>query len=510
MSLASTDKWAHVGQHHVGRLASTSVPRWVVAVSCFLILSAVIGICVAAVPEHVPRALILEAMLAALLGIVSIVLRDLIRPLVVATILASTLQNVPLLFAGSSARAGGAPDGLLILPADVLVASLAGVLLIRSATRRHEARHRPNLPPGFIFGLGFIGWGVISAFWSPQPSLSIFEALRDLIAFASWAIVAILLSQDIGLIRAICAGFGIVTLGESAIALAEWFNGSTLGLTYLGVTQVEQDLTNQSLLRVGGTLGHPNFLGGYLAMSIPMATLGLIVFRYRWQRVIAGFAIVAGIAAVIVSASRGAYLAIAVEGAIAFVVTVRAGIVRLNIRTILLGSAALVTAVVLYGVFASFITYRLTENDPTSQFRWILNGTALSIFAGQPLTGIGLNNFAEFLNVHMDYATGTLPTGTPVHNFVLLLLAETGLIGLAMFGAWLAIPIARASRALPSLPATNRPIFSASVIALVGASVIAMVDWSLRSPALQLTSCVVLGCVAGLSLSARPESAEWT
>jgi O-antigen ligase len=74
---------------------------------------------------------------------------------------------------------------------------------------------------------------------------------------------------------------------------------------------------------------------------------------------------------------------------------------------------------------------RLVADDESVVVRGQLNGAAIQIVRLSPLLGVGLGNFLVKL-------PGVLPSRTiyflqPVHNIYLLLLAETGVIGLTFF-----------------------------------------------------------------------------
>lgn len=482
--------------------------RRTASAAALAVLFVATGAAVAVLPPHLPRAILLGAAVALVFTFIALVVRDLIRSLLIAIILLGTLQNVPLIFTAADARAGGAPDGVLILPADLAVAAAAFALLAYLALRPRSKSRSVGLLPGLTAGLMFCFWGALSTLWSFAPTLSISEAVRDAVTFATWLLVAIFLLNEPGLVRTICAGFVLATIGESVLALSEWFTGGTLGLTYLGVTEVERDFTNQALIRVGGTLGHPNFLGGYFAMSLPMVGLGVVLFKRRWQRLLAASALLLGVAALVVTASRGAYVAVAVEAGLAGILMVRAGRIRVSATSVVSALALIGGAAVIYVSVGSFAAYRIAENDPTTQYRWVLIQTALSIFWSHPLLGIGLNTFAEFLNTHYVYAASTLPQATPVHNVFLLIAAEVGIVGLTLFVAWVGLPIFAAIHRWRILSATNLVILTGCGIAVVGALLIAMIDWSMRSPALQLSFAVILACITAVSVSAKSARAD--
>jgi O-antigen ligase len=461
------------------------------------------GLAVTLLPLRLSRFILFIVIAALAFTFLAVSLRDLIRPLLIAIIVLGTLQNVPLVSPVNAARAGGAPEGLVILPSDLAVAALALVLLAYHAIRRRPEERRKRLPHGFVVGLTFCAWGGLTALWSFAPALSLSETFRDSITFATWLIIASCLLMDINLIRVVCAGFVLATMCQSVLALMQWLTGGTLGLAYLGIIQVERDLTNDVLIRVGGTLGHPNFLGGYLALSLPMAGLGAFVFKRRWQRGLAGLTLLLGLAALIVTASRGAYLAVAIEVGLAGILIARARITRISATTIASGVAAAIGAVVIYLNLGSFAAYRIMENDPTTQYRWVLIQTALSMFWSHPLLGTGLNTFTEFLNAHYESAAATMPQLIPVHNLFLLILAETGIVGLVLFVAWLGLPIFGAIRNRRMLSADHLVILSGCLVAMVGALVIGMIDLTMRHPALELTVAVVLAGITAIWVSSE-------
>lgn len=196
---------------------------------------------------------------------------------------------------------------------------------------------------------------------------------------------------------------------QSILALGQWFHqGSLAGYWFFG----EQPYTSATAgidkitwldgsLKVPplGTTPHPNVLGGFLAVGL---ALGPSLFTDK----VGPFAILI-LPALFLTFSLSAWLAFLIR----------------NKWTLLAGAIALI----IFGQNLSFMA-------PESSFsrRSQLTKIALEMFKDHPLIGAGLNNFTVVMD-HYGYIPATTRFLQPVHNIYLLLLSETGLIGLLGF-----------------------------------------------------------------------------
>jgi O-antigen ligase len=193
-------------------------------------------------------------------------------------------------------------------------------------------------------------------------------------------------------------------------------------------------------VRPFGTLGHPNLLGAFLAMVVPLAAQQCWAAGGEGRRPAAaahGLAAALACAAIVLSASRGAWLALAVAGAVLLTMAALAGLSR---RALLVLTAASVAGAVIAVALALAAARgpwhglaervrHLTEAESRRQI-W---GVALGILADHPLLGSGVDTFQLAFAPRRPpgYWLSTDWNTTPLkaHDDLLHVLATQGLPG---------------------------------------------------------------------------------
>jgi putative inorganic carbon (hco3(-)) transporter len=224
--------------------------------------------------------------------------------------------------------------------------------------------------------------------------------------------------------------------------------------------------------RIAGPLGDPNFFAQILLLALPVALLMGQSTRDRARKLawwIAGAVI---LATILLTYSRGAMIALAVMG----LMLVHALHVRW--RTTL---AAVALALVVFLLLPPSITRRLVtieqilpsaeaplRLDSSFQERRLLMQVAWVMFGANPVTGVGVGNYSARYEDYVGLASSSARQYDSAsdryysHNLFLEVAAETGVLGLIVFGAVL-IAAWRTLRA-----AKEDPIAQALQIGLVG------------------------------------------
>lgn len=249
--------------------------------------------------------------------------------------------------------------------------------------------------------------------------------------------------------------FGLMMAGtaNALIGIYEFFGGS--GALHL--------LVNDRFFRAFGTFGQPNPFGGFMGLLAPLALMMTLGHGLRWWRtrkqfdliLLLFYAVAASLmlAGIIVSWSRGAWLAFAVAGVVMFLALPRklgrglalAGI--LVCLTAVLWTAGLLPASVIERVSSSTEEFFAFEDmrgvDITSANYPVVERlahwqAALNMARQYPWFGVGFGNYEiaypDFRLLNWDEPLGH------AHNYYLNMLAESGLIGLLGYGkAWLMI-----------------------------------------------------------------------
>ncbi len=281
---------------------------------------------------------------------------------------------------------------------------------------------------------------VMNVFIATNPPVAMYTLVKvSELLMVGWYIVKT--KPNFSLV-AFCLSLGV--LYSSLLAIAQfalqhsvggafWFLGErTFSADTPGIAHIPLSWS----LRPYATFPHPNVLGGYLAATLPLITAQLLHCHIatvsknrkeknpRWQKIYYGLVVLFGMAALMLSFSRSAI----VVGALATVATVA------NFK-FQISNFKLLPTIFLVGFFAALlITYhlsRITPNEESVVVRQQLNAAAIKLWSSSPLFGVGLGNFLVRL-------PDVLPSREvyflqPVHNIYLLVLSETGSVGLALF-----------------------------------------------------------------------------
>ena len=244
--------------------------------------------------------------------------------------------------------------------------------------------------------------------------------------------------------------------------------------------------------RVSAHVGDVNAAGSYFAMVLCL-TLG-IAARSRGRDRVAWLAGAVAIAAGLwLSASRTAIAAaaFAIACAAAWHVTFAW---RPVVRAVALGS--LVVAAFALGSARVY----LLERDPTYRgagFRSQFNTTSLRMIAARPLFGVGVGQYYRtsplFLGPQLAWTYGA----ENAHNYFLQVAAELGLVGLALFTAWISVPLFRSIKALARWPHDVRLLgATAGILVLLGTC---LTGHPLLVDQVAFPFWIQLGLIAGLS-----------
>lgn len=184
-------------------------------------------------------------------------------------------------------------------------------------------------------------------------------------------------------------------------------------------------------MRIGGTVGSSNFAAAYLSISLTCAASVLFTNLGRLCKWLAAAVLGLGSIALILTFSRGGWLALALSLTLLCFVTWRRRGLSLKAPI-----AALLLLALLYVPFHSLIGARLFGDDRGSaESRIPLMNLAFRITEDHPLLGVGVNNFTVAMGPYLtsEFREEFL---FAVHNKYLLVLTETGIGGLIAFVAF--------------------------------------------------------------------------
>jgi putative inorganic carbon (hco3(-)) transporter len=350
-------------------------------------------------------------------------------------LLAVVIFDIPLqfgthLFYREDDAALGALGGLSISATTLALAGLYLSWLIRAfASRNSGPRTGVNVNWPLV---AYFGITLLSVFVAQDISLSLFELCLLFEACLVYFYIAgnVQTKEDVIFVVSILLAACVV---ESVVMIILRFTGMSSTIWGLPThIHIDND-PKKGFMRIGGTVGSPNFAAAYISISLSCAASVLFTNLGRLYKWLATTALGLGSIALILTFSRGGWLALVLSLALLCLVTWRRRGLSLKAPI-----AVLVLLVLLYVPFHSLIGARLFGDDRGSaESRIPLMNLAFRITEDHPLLGVGANNFTVAMGPYLTSEFREVFLFA-VHNKYLLVLAETGIGGLLAFMAFFA------------------------------------------------------------------------
>lgn len=272
--------------------------------------------------------------------------------------------------------------------------------------------------------------------------------------------------------------------------------------------------TRQGFAAIRGTFAHPSLFGYYLVVVLVLALVTLIEARTLVHRVLAGGLLTAGGTCLLLTFSRGAWIAFALAIVLLSLITYR--------RLMIVGVIGLVLAGVAFPATVAQVDARFRDLSSNSSrfelnsFDWRLGEWKQMVGWGlsAPVLGNGFGSYQpltirQFGSNDPDYGTRNdhlasngrpAPDGFPAHNDFLKMFVEGGVVGL---GLWIAFYVAMFSVAWRARAvAALRPQATAVAVLVVALGVSSNSD---NIQAFVLLLLCVLCLVGGLAGAQRGE-----
>ena len=223
----------------------------------------------------------------------------------------------------------------------------------------------------------------------------------------------------------------IAVFFESFLGVLQFIKDGTIGLWILGERTftistpaiAKFDLLGVQFLRPYATFPHPNTLAAFMVLVLPLLLLSK--FRDRAQSLGLVVALIWGGIVVLLTVSR----VVLIVGLVELLFLIRSKWLIFIVIVLLALSPAIY---IRYESLLSFDELSFLRRDNLQEVSWV-------IFLSHPIFGVGLNNFIPFSAD--SFLVGPSRFLQPVHNIYLLLLSETGILGLLGFLVMLGYPI---------------------------------------------------------------------
>ncbi|MEU6855054.1 O-antigen ligase family protein [Actinacidiphila alni] len=397
-----------------------------------------------------------------------------------------------------------------VTPADA--ASAVMILTVAVRLLRHRARPL-TATAALLLGAPTVGFA-LSAMTSADPGAGLAGFLRYVQVFVLVPASLVLLLRDRRDFAVVAGAVVAVALIQGAVGVWQYATGT--GASYMG-----EDI------RAVGTFGPSDIMGmaTVVAYGLVVATGCALVPAAagapRWLRPAALACAAALVVPLVVSFSRGTWIATAVACAAMIVLSGR----RQALRVFGVLAASSVLLVGGLGVGSQMISERVASitqvkaaPDPSVTDRYTLWAAALGMWREHPATGVGLKRFPDERDGHASLAlssgsdtagAGQRFTREPLlspHNMYLLALSEQGLIGFTLLvGGWAAY-LARGTDRLLRVrrsPGPRAPGAAACGLAAVGLLIWSCVDFlyaDIGGPSTVLTA-VLIGLAAWWALT---------
>lgn len=299
---------------------------------------------------------------------------------------------------------------------DLLVLGLWTAKLTSVFLKKEKIAIETKVVSLFLF---FLLTQIASAYNAVNPGASLVR-LKDYLAPILFALY--LAGSDFSKIKKIFfSGILYSVIFTCFLSTAQFLKGGGLGFWVLGERELDMgspliakfNFYDKIFLRPYGTFPHPNLLAGFLILALPLLMAGLSPF-------LKGFKMTLGL---LISLT-------------VFISFSRPGLILAGIYIFVLFRKfwkilAILTVLAIPLVFVRFSSI-FTYDSLALLRRQELSEYAVRFFWGNPLIGIGLNNFINILS-STEVLVGTTRFLQPVHNIFLLSLSETGIFGLSGF-----------------------------------------------------------------------------
>lgn len=270
----------------------------------------------------------------------------------------------------------------------------------------------------------FLAYQVIST----ASLLVLVNSTRLIISLLSFILIRCYLKgiEQKGLIRYILWIFLINVVLQGILGVIQFERGSSLRLSFLGESQIVSGMQGSSFITLGsevylrayGTFPHPNILGGFLVISL---LIGIFVFRntkglYKWLS-----------------------LSLVIASFLFVFFTFSRICISLSVLVLLVTLVSHVFKKRSFFSFSPLFVLERFENllsfgDTSWSDRLNLIKSSFFVIKNNFLLGTGLGNFTSNMGDTVPITVSGMLLVQPVHNVLLLIVSELGILGTGLYG----------------------------------------------------------------------------
>ncbi len=286
----------------------------------------------------------------------------------------------------------------------------------------------------------FVAYGAASVFWAIDLSLALRHALYVIEGFLLFFILLIGPMSWINQMK----WFAIGSVVPSILGIGQFLSQSTFSFKWLGlvshpVWELGSSVVGSAQvgrwLRAYGSFSHPNMFGGYLVVALLFT--GILIYSVKIERHRAALlgVYLLQLTALFFTFSRAAWISFAILTICLVVVGIQRFSAQAKKRFTFYIAIVLIMISILFGLYHSLVRVRTLADSRAERLsisqRIDGYGRAFVIFGDNAMLGTGIGNYTLALYRYWPGEPGW--AYQPVHNTVLLLIVELGLVGYALF-----------------------------------------------------------------------------
>jgi O-antigen ligase len=368
------------------------------------------------------------ALLAAMTVAVLILVRDL-RKLLLIVLIVDLPLGLDIVLAKRPDHIGG-PSGLFV---SLMTVTLAIGYVYLGSRVRGQDKFELHIHPSFALpALAYLSAVAVSAFQSTEVWFTIAQFFLE-VQFLLMFFLIVNLIRNWADVRLVFTTVTVCLLLESLLMFSQYYTGFEFSAFGLYTQAIESEVAS-AVARVSGTFGSPNLAATFLSAGLAITLSGYLSDGRLVHRGLALVTFLAGLAAMVMTQSRGGWIAALVSLSLLLVLALRR---RISTRA---GLVVLLVVAILGISFSTVILERFVIEDTGSAVSRIYHSRlALNIIRDHPFTGVGANNQHYFV-VEESYRPPELAVARPaaIHNTYLAIWVELGLFGFLAF-LWLVL-----------------------------------------------------------------------